>query len=70
MGLFGDKKSEEVMVADHKLVCPVCGNDHFFERQIQMNTAGMTFLDMDWANKSAQNYYCDNCGYIFWFHPL
>ncbi len=63
-------KGETVVMAGRKLVCPICGNDHFLVRETQMNTAGMTFLGLDWANTSATNYYCDQCGYIFWFHPL
>jgi len=32
-----------------------------------MNTKGATFLGVEWANKEATNYVCEQCGYIFWF---
>jgi len=27
----------------------------------------MTFFGLDWANKEATNYICENCGYVMWF---
>jgi predicted RNA-binding Zn-ribbon protein involved in translation (DUF1610 family) len=64
------RKPLTVEKADRKLICPVCGNKYFYERETQLNTAGMTFLGLDWANINAENYYCSECGYMFWFHPL
>ncbi|WP_242833119.1 hypothetical protein [Desulfosporosinus acidiphilus] len=32
-----------------------------------MNTAGATFLNLDWLNKSATILICTKCGYIQWF---
>jgi hypothetical protein len=32
-----------------------------------MNTTGFMFFDLDWLNKSATCYICDDCGYIHWF---
>ena len=32
-----------------------------------MNTVGMTFLDLEWANPEAINYICEDCSYIYWF---
>ncbi len=51
----------------HKLVCPVCGRDTFWARKTLMNTPGMTFWGIEWANRSADNYICDSCGYVMWF---
>ena len=69
MALFSGDKAKEVEVKGNKLICPVCGGDRFLYRQTLLNTAGMTFLKLDWANTNADNYCCDNCGYMFWFHP-
>jgi predicted RNA-binding Zn-ribbon protein involved in translation (DUF1610 family) len=69
MALFGKDKAQEVIIAGHKLICPVCGGAGFFYRQTLLNTAGMTFMKLDWANTAADNYYCAECGYMFWFHP-
>ena len=39
------------------------------EGEAQLNTAVATFFNFDWANKTAQCYVCDGCGYIHWFLP-
>jgi hypothetical protein len=31
------------------------------------NTAGLTFLNLDWANRSAATLTCTACGRIEWF---
>ena len=67
---MGKYDAEKVVIAGRELVCPVCGNSFFYERSTQLNTAGMTLLGLDWANRDALNFYCSNCGYMFWFHPL
>jgi hypothetical protein len=36
-----------------KILCPHCGGDTFAQGAAQLNTAGMSFLNLDWANKSA-----------------
>jgi predicted nucleic-acid-binding Zn-ribbon protein len=50
-----------------KLECVICKNTKFWTRETLMNTAGMSFLNLDWANKRAQNYICSECGYVHWF---
>lgn len=60
---------QKVVIRGCELVCPVCGSPYFWERETQLNTTGMTFLGLDWANTNATNYVCDHCGYMFWFHP-
>lgn len=62
--------TEEVsrrIIDGHQLTCPICGRDRFWKRQTLLNTAGMTFLGIEWANKQAVNFVCDRCGYILWF---
>ena len=60
-------ESKERIVQGKKLKCSVCNNDRFWERETLMNTQGMTFFGLDWANKPAQNFICDNCGLVYWF---
>ncbi len=60
-------EARERIIKGNKLECVICKNDKFWERETLMNTKGMTFLKLDWANKAAQNYICDNCGYVHWF---
>lgn len=50
-----------------KLECAICKNTEFWTRQTLMNTVGLSFFNLDWANKSATNYVCNKCGYVHWF---
>jgi len=50
-----------------ELICPFCGYDQFWIRDTLLNTRGATFWGVEWANKQAQNYICNHCGYVFWF---
>jgi predicted RNA-binding Zn-ribbon protein involved in translation (DUF1610 family) len=58
---------KERIIKGNKLVCTICKNDTFWARETLMNTVGMTIMKLDWANKKAQNYVCDKCGYVHWF---
>jgi C4-type Zn-finger protein len=61
------KESRQYEIKGKRLTCTVCGNDHFYARETLMNTPGMTFFGVEWANRAAQNFICDRCGYIMWF---
>ena len=67
MGLFSSDEPVTVEVLDRTLQCVVCQHGEFHKRSAQLNTAGLTFLDLDWANRSADLYVCARCGYIHWF---
>ena len=47
--------------------CTHCKKGEFEKREAQLNTAGMTFLDLDWMNRSGTALVCTNCGLIQWF---
>ena len=47
--------------------CPHCEHQEFEQGSAQLNTAGMTLLNVDWANKSATILICTNCGQVQWF---
>jgi hypothetical protein len=47
--------------------CHHCKADVFEKREAQLNTAGMTFLDLDWTNRSGTALVCVECGLIAWF---
>lgn len=66
---FTMKKPEylERTVKGNRLECPVCRHKRFRTRRTLMNTPGMTFFGFDWANRTATNYICENCGYVYWF---
>lgn len=60
-------ESKQRIIKGNKLECQVCKNDTFWERETLMNTPGLTFLGVEWANKRSQNYICDHCGFVHWF---
>jgi DNA-directed RNA polymerase subunit RPC12/RpoP len=67
-----DLRSAKHEAAQHQvqgqpLRCPICGSDKFWTRRTLMNTPGMTFMGVEWANKQADNYVCKHCGHILWF---
>ncbi len=49
------------------VTCPHCQNDQFDEGTALFNTAGMTFLNLDWANRSGTILACQKCGQVQWF---
>ena len=69
MTLFKKSVPEEVFICERKFACQVCGNDRFWRREGQLNTAIASFFEFDWANPSAICIICSECGYIHWFMP-
>jgi len=49
------------------IVCSHCENNVFHKGSALLNTSGMTFLGLDWANKEATVLSCQSCGQIQWF---
>ncbi|WEK55812.1 MAG: hypothetical protein P0Y55_07135 [Candidatus Cohnella colombiensis] len=47
--------------------CPCCHNDTFDKDYRQLNTSGLSFLGLDWANKNATILVCQRCTHISWF---
>jgi len=54
-------------VAGRPVRCLHCGGEWFIEGRAQLNTAGLTFLGLDWANRSAATLACVGCGRVEWF---
>jgi len=54
-------------VAGKEVRCGHCGHDRFVEGRALLNTSGMTFMNLDWANRSAATLACTSCGRIEWF---
>jgi hypothetical protein len=50
------------------LRCDTCGRDVFEEYRWKLQTTGMTFFNLDWANRDATCYVCTSCRRIHWFH--
>jgi len=66
-GLAGESDGNSYTVAGKRFVCPHCASDRFIEGRALLNTAGLTFLGLDWANPSAYTLACLKCGYVAWF---
>jgi hypothetical protein len=60
-------EGERYVVAGRAVRCPHCAGGLFVEGRAQLNTAGMSFLNLDWANRSAATLTCTACGRIEWF---
>ncbi|MFZ5865931.1 MAG: hypothetical protein ACOYXY_08640 [Thermodesulfobacteriota bacterium] len=69
MGRSSKPEAEAAEVAGRALKCLICGHDRFNKREALLNTASMTFFNLDWANASGMCMVCDNCGFIHWFLP-
>jgi uncharacterized protein len=77
MGLFFHKKifdSTEKLSGTHMfgmqgktIKCSQCTNDQFVLGSALLNTAGMTFFNLDWANRQATILTCSSCTHIMWF---
>ena len=50
-----------------RISCPHCNSTEFAEGRAQLNTAGMSFLNLDWANKSITTLTCTKCGCLQWY---
>jgi len=59
--------TERYSIADKEVVCPHCGHDEFIVGRAQLHTAGLTFLGLEWANRSANTLLCGVCGRIEWY---
>lgn len=56
------------MVRERLFSCHVCNGMEFHQREVKLNTTGMTFLDLDWLNESADGAVCSTCGYVHLFY--
>ena len=54
-------------VAGRPVRCPHCGQQKFVSGRALLNSAGATFLKLDWADPSAATLVCAECGRIEWF---
>ena len=54
-------------VAGTQVRCPHCGGEDFDLGSAMLNTVGLTFLELDWANRSGSLLICVKCSHIEWF---
>ncbi len=62
-----DKTPSAFEVGGKPVKCPHCGKKIFEHRAILLNTPGLTFFGVEWANKTAAVLACTSCGQIQWF---
>jgi len=62
-----DTLAKQIEVQGKQIVCAHCGGKYFSRRGAQLNTAFMTFLDLDCYNKTAKVFVCSDCGHLEWF---
>jgi predicted nucleic-acid-binding Zn-ribbon protein len=73
MGLFSSAKKKKgaeaarFLAAGKEVSCLQCEGSLFRQGKAQLNTAAMSLLDLDWANKSATTLVCTQCGFISWY---
>jgi hypothetical protein len=67
MGILGKVKPRLATVARRPFECHVCQGRTFHDREVKLNTTGMEFLNLAWANASAIGLICLTCGYVHLF---
>jgi uncharacterized protein len=65
--VFSGPDAKTFVAADRQVRCTHCGSQYFFSREAQLNTSGMTLLDVDWLNTSGTALVCSKCTLIQWF---
>ena len=65
--MIGGQEPVPYVAGGQQVICPHCQSDGFFAGRALMNTFGLTFLNLDWANKEATTLMCGQCGLIQWF---
>jgi len=66
----------EVRVAGDSSCAWSAPGTEFSYSEIKLNTSGVSFMNLDWANKSGTGVICDACGFVHtfaqqveWHHP-
>ncbi len=67
MGLFSQRRPKLARIHGRELHCLVCGGREFFDREVKLNSSGMEFFGLAWANRSALGLLCASCGYVHEF---
>ncbi|MEV8031032.1 hypothetical protein [Streptomyces sp. NPDC086182] len=49
------------------ITCQICEGDLFRVRNVLLNSSGMEFLKLGWADENATGLICWRCGYVHLF---
>lgn len=66
-GAINAVRADEYQITGQDIRCNHCGHNHFEQGEAQLNTALLSFVNLDWANQSASVLMCKNCSFIMWF---
>jgi hypothetical protein len=58
-----------VDIHNRPLECQFCRHDYFWVHDVQLHTPVASFVNMEFANRTATCAICAKCGYIHWFLP-
>lgn len=61
------RKAGPQVIRGKNVKCIACQNDTFRTKRVLLNTAGLTYLGMDWLNRSAEVLICEECGFLNWY---
>ncbi|OAH09856.1 MULTISPECIES: hypothetical protein [Streptomyces] len=61
------RKPVRAAIGDVWITCQVCDSDLFRERGVMLNSVGLEFLKMAWADETARGLICWRCGYVHLF---
>jgi len=64
---YAGDDTQHYKIGDKQVVCPHCGGEDFDLVNALLNTRGMTFLGLDFANRGASLLVCLGCSQILWF---
>lgn len=59
---------EVILLNGQTLACDSCAGSTFEQHHWKLQTTGMTFMNLDWANRDATCFVCATCRRIHWFH--
>lgn len=63
-----DAATKSAFTAAGKTIeCPHCGGTSFTAKNVLLNSRGLTFFNLDWANKAATALTCTNCHRMEWY---
>ncbi|MGW1597529.1 hypothetical protein [Streptomyces sp. NPDC002343] len=60
-------KAVRALLGDTWITCQVCRGDLFRERGVKLNSTGMEFVKLAWADETATGLICWSCGYVHLF---
>ncbi|MEV5343435.1 hypothetical protein AB0K93_33935 [Streptomyces sp. NPDC052676] len=61
------RKPVRAAIGDVWITCQVCRGELFRERGVKLNSTGMEFMNLAWADETATGLICRRCGYVHLF---